>query len=198
MDKIPFEDGVKLKNATVTIQGQEYEVKPAQYSGKTPVSSFNLNKMQDNIENAKAEKSDMEYHGILINQLREKVLNLEDNTEDSGWQTASLTGDFKAYQDNSKYTPRYRKIGKIVEIEGVVSPTKTLTGSGTQVTIFTLPTDFMPSESRYAVCQGSGINRWLLQVNTNGTVTFARYGKSDYTDINAGDWLPFNITYMVD
>ena len=198
MNKIPFEDGVKLKNATVTINGQEYEVTPAQYSGTTPISAFNLNKMQDNIENAKAERSDVEYHGILINQLREKVLNLEDNTEDSGWQTASLTGDFKAYQDNSKYTPRYRKIGKVVEISGVVSPTKTLSGSGTQVTIFTLPTDFMPSESRYAVCQGSGINRWVLQVNTNGTVTFSRYGKADYTDINAGDWLPFNITYMVD
>ena len=158
----------------------------------------NINELLSNLENAKAERSDVEYHGILINQLREKVLNLEDNTEDSGWQTASLTGDFKAYQDNSKYTPRYRKIGKVVEIEGVVSPTKTLTGSGTQVTIFTLPTDFMPSESRYAVCQGSGINRWVLQVNTNGTVTFSRYGKADYTDINAGDWLPFNITYMID
>lgn len=51
MDKIPFEDGVKLKNATVTIQEKEYEVKPAQYRGKTPMSSFNLNKMQNNIEN---------------------------------------------------------------------------------------------------------------------------------------------------
>lgn len=51
MDKIPFEDGVKLKNATVTIQEQEYEVIPAKYQGKTPMSSFNLNKMQNNIEN---------------------------------------------------------------------------------------------------------------------------------------------------
>lgn len=51
MDKIPFEDGVKLKNATVTIQEQEYEVTPAKYQGKTPMSSFNLNKMQNNIEN---------------------------------------------------------------------------------------------------------------------------------------------------
>ena len=51
MDKIPFEDGVKLKNATVIVGGQEYEVNPAQYSGKTPLSPFNLNKMQDNIEN---------------------------------------------------------------------------------------------------------------------------------------------------
>ena len=51
MDKIPFEDGKKLKNAFVTIDGKEHEVTPAQYQGKTPMSSFNLNKMQNNIEN---------------------------------------------------------------------------------------------------------------------------------------------------
>ena len=51
MDKIPFVDGTKIKNATVTVNEQEYEVTPAQYSGTTPVSAFNLNKMQNNIEN---------------------------------------------------------------------------------------------------------------------------------------------------
>ena len=58
MDKIPFEDGVKLKNATVTINEQEYEVTPAQYQGTTPLSAFNLNKMQDIIDKAKADKID--------------------------------------------------------------------------------------------------------------------------------------------
>ena len=52
MDKIPFEDGTKISNAKVTINEQEYEVTPAQYQGTTPVSAFNLNKMQDNIEKA--------------------------------------------------------------------------------------------------------------------------------------------------
>ena len=52
MNKIPFEDGTKISNAKVTIEGQEYEVTPAQYTGTTPMSAFNLNKMQDNIENA--------------------------------------------------------------------------------------------------------------------------------------------------
>ena len=52
MDKIPFQDGTKIKNATVTVNEQEYEVIPAQYQGTTPMSAFNLNKMQDNIENA--------------------------------------------------------------------------------------------------------------------------------------------------
>lgn len=50
MDKLTFEDGVKTKNATVTINEQEYEVTPAQYQGNTPLSSYAMNKMQDNIE----------------------------------------------------------------------------------------------------------------------------------------------------
>lgn len=50
MDKLTFEDGVKTKNATVTINEQEYEVSPAQYQGNTPLSSYAMNKMQDNIE----------------------------------------------------------------------------------------------------------------------------------------------------
>ena len=51
MDKIPFEDGTKISNAKVTIDEQEYEVTPAVWQGKTPLSALNLNKMQSNIEN---------------------------------------------------------------------------------------------------------------------------------------------------
>lgn len=52
MIKIPFEDGVKVSNAKVTIDGNDYNVTPAQYSGTTPLSAYNLNQMQDNIETA--------------------------------------------------------------------------------------------------------------------------------------------------
>ena len=52
MQKINFQDGTKIKDAVVTINEQEYVVIPAQYLGTTPLSRFNLNKMQDNIEKA--------------------------------------------------------------------------------------------------------------------------------------------------
>jgi len=50
MEKIEFEEGQLVKPATVTIDGIEYEVKDAEYTGETPLSPFVLNKMQDNIE----------------------------------------------------------------------------------------------------------------------------------------------------
>lgn len=52
MEKIPFEDGTKIKDAVVEINEQEYTVTPAQYTGNTPLTAANLNLMQDNIEEA--------------------------------------------------------------------------------------------------------------------------------------------------
>ena len=52
MNKIPFEDGVKTQEAYVTINEQNYQVTPAVWTGTTPLKAQNLNKMQDNIEEA--------------------------------------------------------------------------------------------------------------------------------------------------
>ncbi len=52
MNKIPFQDGTKTQEAYVTINGQNYQVTPAVWQGTTPLKAQNLNKMQDNIEEA--------------------------------------------------------------------------------------------------------------------------------------------------
>ena len=52
MKKIPFEDGTKTREAYVAIDEQNYQVTPAVWIGTTPLKSQNLNKMQDNIEEA--------------------------------------------------------------------------------------------------------------------------------------------------
>lgn len=46
---INFEEGQVIKPATVTIDGVEYPVTPAQRSGNTPLSPFILNKMQKDL-----------------------------------------------------------------------------------------------------------------------------------------------------
>lgn len=52
MTKIPFEDGTKTQEAYVTMNEQNYPVTPAVWQGTTPLKAQNLNKMQDNIEEA--------------------------------------------------------------------------------------------------------------------------------------------------
>lgn len=57
MNKILFEDGKKVQEAYVTVEGKKYNVTPSEWQGTTPLSSLNLNNMQNNIDKAKVEKT---------------------------------------------------------------------------------------------------------------------------------------------
>lgn len=50
LERINFENGTLVKPGYVEIDGVEYNVIPAKYTGKTPFNRTNLNKLQDNIE----------------------------------------------------------------------------------------------------------------------------------------------------
>lgn len=52
MEIIPFQNGEKIKDATVEINDITYTVKDAEYKGDTPLSAENLNQMQNNINEA--------------------------------------------------------------------------------------------------------------------------------------------------
>ena len=117
--------------------------------------------------------------------------------EDSGWQTLTLTSDFKAYENVNDNIPKYRKVGQLVEIMGVVAPTSEIP-SGTNKTIAILPEGYRPAINRFFICQGSGRNIWTLYVYTNGNIIFARYGSSAYAAASTSVWLPFNATFLVD
>lgn len=115
---------------------------------------------------------------------------------DSGWQNASITGSFSLYGSDSVL--RYRKIGRIVQVEGTLRPSTTLSGSATNHTIFTLPDGYRPSAAVVTLCQGSGSCHWALTIKTNGEVCFARYSSGgSYTSAGTGTWLPFHHTFMV-
>ena len=50
MKKILFENGQKVSEAKVTIDEVDYAVTPAVWQGNTPISAYNLNRLQDNLE----------------------------------------------------------------------------------------------------------------------------------------------------
>lgn len=123
-------------------------------------------------------------------------LGIEPAINDTGWIDATLTSSFTMYSTDD--VCQYRKIGKYVQLRGVVKPTAALAGSFTGVVIFTLPTEFIPSRPCNFVCQGSSVNRWLLQVNADGEVTFARYGTSSLAQAGVNAWLTFDVGYLID
>ena len=88
MTKIPFQDGTKTQEAYVTIDGQNYNVTPAVWSGTTPLKAQNLNLMQDNIEDAIEEVKAVATttsNGLMSKEDKTKLDSLE-KTQDSDWQ----------------------------------------------------------------------------------------------------------------
>lgn len=122
---------------------------------------------------------------------------ITDNTKDSGWQTATLTNNFELYSATANPV-QYRKVGKIVYVEGAVKPAGDVSGSGDTYTIFTLPSGYRPANNKYFLCQGSTKNTWLCTVGSNGNVTFSRYGTNTYADPTTSTWLPFNFSFLTD
>lgn len=121
------------------------------------------------------------------------------NFEDTGWQSLTLDSSyFAAY--NSSSSPKIRRLGKVVNLTGVIKTTSTI-NSGAEANIFTavLASQFRPSGRIITVCQGSGQSLWICIVETNGWVSLSRYRNGESaTSVSTGAWLPFNITYMVD
>lgn len=119
-----------------------------------------------------------------------------------GWIYPTLGSDFVMYAtDEAVNKPRYRKDGRVVEVRGIVKPAVNLPKSGdgstTSYAIFTLPAGYRPNSPIYSICQGSGNCTWMLQVNSNGNVTFSRYrnGNANAT-ADTGTWLPFQATFI--
>lgn len=121
----------------------------------------------------------------------------EIDANDSGWQPLTLSSGYANY--NSTETLQIRKIGKFVEIRGIIKPTAAKTASTSAVQFATIPSGYRPSyQFRSAICQGSGINRWHLTAETSGNLSWSRYGSTTSINVPSGAWMCVHITYMVD
>lgn len=115
---------------------------------------------------------------------------------DSGWVNLTLGSEFAQYGTGNAV--RYRKIGSMVEVRGIVKPVADIAGGTDMHTIATLPSGARPVESLYTICQGSSNCTWLLRVNTDGVLGFSRYRNGGTTaTASAGTWLPFQLTFFI-
>ncbi|WP_411337236.1 hypothetical protein [Ruminococcus gauvreauii] len=127
----------------------------------------------------------------LVTAIKNKI------APDSGWQTITAYGTYMKLYGTADVM--YRKFGKVVNVHGVMTPTQELNMSGPDASflMFTLPSGYRPKTTVYAICQGSGTNKWLLAIGTDGQARFERYASSTgYVNPKTGAWLPFNITFI--
>ena len=139
MDKIPFEDGTLVKKGYVTIDGTEHEVEPAEYTGKIPLSAYNLIKMQDNIENSINEEKLVKRLNIEGNSKQDKregynkFLNTFVSTTSNGI-TLTMDKDKMHFEGTSTASTNFR-ISKKIPSE-LLGKTATLTVFGLENTTF--------------------------------------------------------------
>lgn len=112
-------------------------------------------------------------------------------------QITSIGSNFKLY--NSGVYPELYRFGNVVYLTGMLSPAKTLTmtGTGNQYKMFTIPSGYRPPREIDVVCHASSINTWMMRIETGGAVYFERHaGVDGYVAPVAGNWLPFAVTWV--
>lgn len=113
-------------------------------------------------------------------------------------ETITMSASFT--NDSSKPF-RYRKVGKIVELNGVIHPSAddAFPGSTYKVSIAELPEGFRPSMNVDVLQKGSGRNDWLLTIATNGIVYASCYGAgANYVDAKTTSNMYIHAVFSID
>ena len=126
-----------------------------------------------------------------VENLSEKINKKQDIIEDTGWIECKYGNGIVPYTSNSN--ARVRKIGNIVFLQGTL---KNNTAWSTHDSILTFDKKFAPSQESRFLCQGSGLNRFLLTVRTTGICKVERYGTTKSITVEAGAWLNVFATWV--
>lgn len=126
-----------------------------------------------------------------VENLSEKINKKQDIIEDTGWVECKYGNGIVPYTSNSN--ARVRKIGNIVFLQGTL---KNNTAWSTHDSILTFDKKFAPSQESRFLCQGSGLNRFLLIVRTTGICKVERYGTTKSITVETGAWLNVFATWV--
>lgn len=120
------------------------------------------------------------------------------NISDSGWQNVIFESGFQNYDTN--HPVRYRRIGKIVHLEGIIKNTNAFTPGTTEKKVAFIDDIYCrPNYPQTALMQGSDGNKFLLTINPTGDIDVSRYGTTTpTTEVTAGRWLNCYATWITD
>lgn len=129
----------------------------------------------------------------LVHELENEVNKLKTETADSGWHSLTLGSGVKEHSA-VQYPVRCRKIGKQVQVEGLITNTVAL-----NVTVATIPDGFRPSKNQIVTVPIS-----KKTTGRSATLIFFATGEIKIDAINsseplqAGDYISLKTNYFVD
>lgn len=116
--------------------------------------------------------------------------------DDTEWTNLTLESSFKPYQDNVANTPKYRIVGRVVEIRGAISPVSSYASAFSPVIFAQLPEKIRPADTIYMLCAGGNKETWTLTVNSNG-LGVSQYGLNSYGTVGTSSRLAFQVMYTI-
>ncbi len=104
---------------------------------------------------------------------------------DSGWITPTLNSPFTSY-GGAFGNVEYRKIGNIVNIQGLINANSGSAGS----TIFTLPSGYRPKKTLIFTVQNGNSATARIDITSDGIVTCISFGSNT-------TWFSVVLSFMV-
>lgn len=118
--------------------------------------------------------------------------------QDIPWTNLPIASGWSAY--NAARTPKYRRVGSLVEIRGAVKPNTSTQLGYNSVTFANLPQGCRPTNTEVAkVCQGSGVKVWMLTVDSDGNVGASRMRTMDstsYQNVGTSEFMIFDVMFF--
>ena len=138
------------------------------------------------------------YGDVYAGPNADQKLAYASDIEDTGWIDCEYGSGFERYSD-AHAGLQVRREGSDVKLRGCVRCLQnTPSGADGEVIIGYLPEGFAPSDYVNTICQGSGMNRFMLRIEAKGTIEVSRYGTTSMIDIPANGWLNCFTSWFID
>lgn len=132
----------------------------------------------------------MQNAGTIID---ENFNELDKKLEEISTGVTYLTG-YSDYSSELKVV--VTKVGKEVEISGVIRNAEAITNGDIETVMGTIPKEYRPKKDKQQLCQATGSNFYLLRVKTTGEIIMTRHRKgADYAPCNAGSYITVYTNY---
>lgn len=106
-----------------------------------------------------------------------------------------LDNRFVKYGSSQSCAFEIHRVGNVCTLDGIIKPTEDVAAGA--YTIYTVVAIYRPLYRVATICQGSGVNRFMLEINTEGNVKIDRYGTTGSSITwSTGHWLNLHATYI--
>lgn len=112
----------------------------------------------------------------------------------SAWTDVAYGNGISTYPSGTKV--QVRRFGKVVHMAGQVTNSTTWEE---HLGLLTIPSGFRPSKEIQCIQQGSGSNRFLISIKSDGKVSASRYSNNTSTSntVPLNSWLCINATWII-